>query len=303
MRIGYPCINRSVGCTANSTFRLASYSDQRIKKAVENNLACLERILKYNAERGFLFFRIGSQIIPFASHPVCGFDWKGAFSERLEEIGDFIDQNNMRISMHPDQFVLINSNKPDVVRRSIAELEYHCRVLDAMELDESAKVQIHVGGVYGDRGSAIRRFVSNYRRLSGPVKRRLAIENDDRSYPLSDCLSIHRKVRVPVIFDVFHHEMLSSGEPVSEAIAAAAGTWRRRDGSLMVDYSSQERGRRRGSHAARLSPSRFRRFIEEAGEVEFDLMLEIKDKERSALRALKIIREMKPRSLDTSLET
>ncbi|HUV37365.1 MAG TPA: UV DNA damage repair endonuclease UvsE [Patescibacteria group bacterium] len=299
MKIGYPCINRSIGCSSSRTFRLASYSDENLIRILGGNLACLDRILRYNVERGLLFFRMSSDLVPFASHPVCTFDWAGHFAAELRGTGTYIKENDLRISMHPDQFVLINSIRPDVIERSVAELDYHCRVLDAMGLDTSAKVQIHVGGVYGDKNAAILRFVSNYRRLRARIRRRLAIENDDRSYSLGDCMAIHRQVRVPVIFDVFHHELIGDGRPVREAITEAAGTWRRGDGPPMVDYSSQERGRKRGSHAERLSPAQFRRFVNEVDGLNFDLMLEIKDKEQSALRALKILREMDTHMLET----
>ena len=290
MKLGYPCINRGIGCSTNSTFRLASYSEERLIQKVENNLNCLFKILQYNVQNSFYFFRISSDLVPFASHPVCTFDWAGHFREDLRKIGEFIREHNIRISMHPDQFVIINALKKDVVERSVKELEYHCTVLDKMGLDRSAKIQIHLGGVYGDKGSAMDRFIGNFNSLSRSLKSRLAIENDDRSYSLKDCLSVHQKIGIPVIFDAFHHQCLNNGETLRQGLELSASTWKESDGILMVDYSSQQRGQRSGSHAKTLNTENFKKFLHETRGVNFDLMLEIKDKETSALKALKILK-------------
>jgi UV DNA damage endonuclease len=293
MKIGYPCINRGIGCTANSTFRLASYSEERLIKTVQNNLDCLTTILNYNVQEGFMFFRIGSDVIPFASHPVCTFDWAGHFRPQLKKIGRFIKKHNLRISMHPDQFVLINALKDDVVERSIRELEYHCSLLDAMGLDRTAKIQIHVGGLYGDKQAAIDRFVDRYKSLDPSLRRRLVIENDDRLFSLKDCLSVHKKTAVPIVFDVFHHQCLNEGETVKIGLERAGQTWRKSDGVPMVDYSSQQLGHRVGTHAQSIDLELFQKFLNQSNGLDFDIMLEIKDKEKSALKALEVLREFK----------
>jgi len=109
MKVGYPCLNRSIGCTPGRTFRLASYSPERLAAAVGWNLDCLERILEFNRDNGLLFLRITSDLVPFASHPVCAFPWPEEFAGRFAALGKIIRGSGMRISMHPDQFTLINS--------------------------------------------------------------------------------------------------------------------------------------------------------------------------------------------------
>jgi len=292
MRIGYPCINRSIGCTANSTFRLASYSEELLIEKVENNLNCLQRILEYNLKNGLLFFRISSDIVPFASHPVCTFNWGRHFGPGFRRIGAFIKKHRMRISMHPDQFILLNSPRKEVVERSILELDYHRKVLDLMELDATAKIQIHLGGAYGNKRKAMEKFVSAYLTLDQKTRKRLVIENDDRLFSLQDCISVHEKTGIPLLFDGFHHECLNNGEGVRKAVMSAESTWRRKDGVLMADYSSQEKGMRKGKHAEHIDISHFRRFIREADGVDLDIMLEIKDKEKSALKAIGVLRAM-----------
>lgn len=289
MRIGYPCINRSIGCTANSTFRLKNYSEENIIEKVQNNLDCLKKVLQFNIENNLLFFRISSDLVPFASHPVCKFDWAKHFQKDFKEIGKYVTKNKMRISMHPDQFVVINSPNKDVVKRSIAELQYHCKLLDAMKLDETAKVQIHVGGVYNDKSAAMIRFAETYSKLDKKITRRLVIENDDRSYSMKDCIELSKLIKIPILFDSFHHECLNNKESVKEAMASAEQKWKRKDGKLMVDYSSQKKGARKGTHTEHINLKNFEKFLLETRDFDFDIMLEIKDKEKSALKAVKLI--------------
>jgi UV DNA damage endonuclease len=290
VKIGYPCINYSVPCRGNRTFRLASYSEENIIITVGRNLACLRTILEYNAAHGILFFRITSDLVPFASHPVCVFDWKKYFLPEFRAVGDFIRMHQMRISMHPDQFVLINALDADIVQRSIQELGYHASVLDLMGLPDSAKIQIHIGGVYGNRSGSLWRFINQYGNLPPSVQRRLVIENDDRNFTVEDCISVSDETGIPVLFDIFHHELNGAGDPIDEVLSSVAPGWKKNDGIPMVDYSSQEPGGRRGNHAAQLDQNHFLEFLAGSRPFDFDVMLEIKEKERAANRALEIAR-------------
>jgi UV DNA damage endonuclease len=291
MRIGYPCINRSIGCSASRTFRLVSYTGERIRNTVQENLSCLSRILAYNVRHGMLFFRITSDLVPFASHPVCTFPWQDEFSEIFEKTGEYIRQHGFRISMHPDQFVLLNAPGKGILQRSIDDLMYQVQVLDLMGLDNSAKVQVHIGGVYGDKPAGIDRFVKQYDLLDTAIRDRLVIENDERLYTLSDCLAIHERTGIPVIADAFHHSLFNNGEQFTTLLDPVRKTWKIKDGIPMVDYSSQEPGKRVGAHAGHIVAEDFRQFLKETRPVDFDIMLEIKDKEKSALAALALARD------------
>jgi UV DNA damage endonuclease len=293
MKIGYPCLNRTIGCTPSRTFRLASYSAERLHETVRWNLDCLERILEFNQANGLLFFRITSDLVPFASHPVCVFPWQEEFASRFFALGEFIRRHGMRISMHPDQFTLINSPDEGIFRRSVAELDYHARVLDLLGLDTTARIQIHAGGVYNDKPASLDRFGRRFAQLPETVRRRLTVENDDRLYSVADCLLISGRTGIPILFDSFHHQLNNNGEKAAAALALAAATWKKADGLPMVDYSSQKKGERAGSHAESIDLKRFASFIAATAGMDFDIMLEIKDKEQSALRARAQLVKMK----------
>eukprot|EP00742_Colponemidia_sp_Colp-10_P006639 GILJ01007117.1.p1 GENE.GILJ01007117.1~~GILJ01007117.1.p1 ORF type:complete len:477 (-),score=70.22 GILJ01007117.1:147-1364(-) len=246
-------------------------------------------MLEFNIAKKIPFLRIGSQMVPFASHAVCDVPWWDTLKAEFSQIGAFIKENKLRVSMHPDQFTLLNALNSDITRRSVEELRYHCRLLDAMGLDETCKVQIHVGGVYGDKAAAKARFVDVYKTMPAMIKKRLVIENDDRLFTLRDCLDIHKETHIPVLFDNLHHECLNEGEPMRDALVSALKTWSSTDGVPMIDYSSQQPDARKGNHAATLNANHFKQFVDLVGDLEFDAMLEIKDKERSALKAQAIM--------------
>jgi UV DNA damage endonuclease len=285
MRIGYPCMNLSLSCRSSRTFRLDSYSEDRMHATVKNNLDCLMEILMFNAEKNLLFFRITSDLIPFASHPVCRFPWKKEFVKHFRDIGRFIKRHRMRVSMHPDQFVLINSPDRDIFRRSVAELQYHADILDLLGTGPASKIQIHIGGAYGDKGASIDRFIKRFRMLPDSITKRLVIENDERIYSVRDCISVHRRTGIPVVFDTLHHECNNGGGTMLRAFSNAHATWRRKDGLPIVDYSVQDTEKRKGAHARSLQTRHFKDFLEMTDGYDFDIMFEIKDKEKSALKA------------------
>jgi UV DNA damage endonuclease len=196
----------------------------------------------------------------------------------------------MRASMHPDQFILINSKDRTIFESSCKELQYHAEILDLMHLPLSAKIQIHIGGVYNDKQKSIKRFIDRFKKLSKSIRRRLVIENDVRSYSLRDCMRIHNTLRIPIVFDVLHHRLKNNGETIEKALELSSTTWCVRDGLPIIDYSTQQPGAVTGKHAETINRKHFRSFLEQSRGFDFDIMLEIKDKETSAIKALKILR-------------
>ncbi len=296
MRIGYVAQNSSLDCTPSSTFRLASYSADKLRAVISNNLDCLRRILKFNAAHGLLYYRISSDMVPFASHPVCDLDWAAEFGAEFAALGDFVTANGMRIAMHPGQYTLVNTPTEQTWLNSIRELVYHATILDLMELDTSARIQIHVGGVYGDKDASLARFIERFALLPEIVRRRLVIENDERLYGVPDCLKIAEALHIPILFDDFHFRLKADPMPYDEAVRAVRATWQAQDsapngvGVPLVDYSSQDASKRFGSHAAALDEADFVGFLDRIGSDQVDVMLEIKDKNVSALRALALMR-------------
>ena len=269
------------------------------RSTVWQNLCCLTEILRYTAENGMLFFRVGSGLIPFASHPILDVDWVSEYSDKLIELGEYCMNNNLRLSFHPDQFCLINAIDEELIERSIWELEWHCQFFDAMKLDDTHKVQIHVGGVYGNKQHALDRWCHVYNnRLSEQIKRRLVIENDDKLFTVRDCLYIHEHSKlggingcgVPILFDNLHHACLHNNESMTDALQSCLHTWTARDGIPLTDYSTQDTNKlnKLGAHTEVIDDIHFQSYIQHTTHLQFDIMLEIKGKERSALLALPI---------------
>jgi UV DNA damage endonuclease len=285
IRIGYACVNTLLP-SSGKTARLSNASPERILELGRSNLQALHEILRWNIEHSIHLFRICSGIIPFGSHPVNQVAWWELLAPELIFVGQAVRAGQLRVSMHPGQYTVLNSPRAEVVENSIAELVYHARFLDAIGTDASHKIILHGGGVYGDKAASMERFARHVSRLPQAVRRRLVLENDETSYSLADVLSISTKTGLPVVFDVFHHVWNSSfdGEPLVKLIERAGKTWRPSDGRQKLHYSDQWAGKPPGSHAASIDINAFSHFYHQIQGLDLDVMLEVKDKEQSVLR-------------------
>jgi UV DNA damage endonuclease len=285
IRLGYACINTKLDAP-NRTCRLKNANPERILELASANVEALQPILEWNAAHGIELFRITSDLIPFGSHAINTVPWWQILKQQFARLGNFIASKGLRVSMHPGQFTILNSPRREVVVNSVKELEYHTAVLDALKVDSSHKIVIHLGGVYGDKAESLSRFVDNCKRLESRIKARLVIENDERCYTVADALGASKVIGVPVVFDVFHHVWNPSLEalPVRSIIERAAKTWRKRDGRVKIHYSNQLPGGPAGAHSKSIDVGKFLQFYDTIHNLDVDIMLEVKDKQQSVLK-------------------
>jgi len=290
MNVGYACLTLGVPGTEYRTLRQKDISPAKMRSIIDTNLSALERVIDYNGTMGIRLFRITSDLIPFGSSPKNPVSWVNEFSARFHRIGTKIREYGIRVSMHPGQYTVLNSPNPDVVSRSVDDLLYHAQILDALGTDATSKIVLHVGGIYGDRERAIRRFIDNYRFLPENVKKRLIIENDDRSFTIQEVLGIANELRIPAVFDNLHHEINPSADHKTEAewVIEAGKTWKPIDGKQKIHYSQQDPGEQRGSHSFTIAIDPFLEYVGEIADA--DVMLEVKDKNWSAIKCHNCLR-------------
>lgn len=288
MRIGYPGRNLTLDLPAPPPIRPGAYTAGRYVDAIAANLDAIMATIRWNLAHGVSYWRLNPYTIPLATHPVVDVDWPAMLATRLDEIGAFVRDHGMRLTVHPGQYIRLTSPEPEVVRRSVEELEHHATLFDLMGLDGTHKVQIHTGAPGDDKAAAIDRFVAAWHDLSPHVRDRLAIENDERLFSLADNLVIHARTGVPLVFDTFHHSLFNTGESLAEALDLVAPTWEGH-GPAMIDYSTQDPAKQPGAHAATIDIADFARVVPDLRRHNSDVMLEIKDKEASALTAIGLL--------------
>ena len=299
MNIGYACLTVGISGTKQRTCTMKNVSSDVLMGLIQSNLEALEKTLDYNIQNGIKLFRISSDIIPFGSHTVNTVKWWEIFSGKLNQIGRKAITNGIRLSMHPGQYTVLNSPDEAVVERAVEDLRYHARFLDAMGLEKEHKIVLHIGGIYGDKTDALKRFVQRYRFLDENIRQRLVIENDDRQYSISDVLSIGEREGIPVVFDNLHHQVNPDNTRSGiEWITSCASTWKQSDGPQKIHYSQQNDGKRPGSHSATLDADRFFQFYKQLPTQDIDIMVEVKDKNLSALKCINTIASPKIQRLE-----
>lgn len=288
MNIGYACLTVGVPDTAQRSCFTQNASEEKLLEIIGHNLNSLEKIIDYNIRSDIRLFRISSGLIPFGSSSVNKLEWWVIFACRFQQISEKIRQNKIRVSMHPGQYTVLNSPDEDVVLRSIADLNYHTKVLQCLGVGVEHKIVLHIGGVYNDKRQAVKRFIANYNRLDEGVKSRLVLENDDKSYNICDVLEIAFTLGVPVIYDNLHNYINPCDKKGSDSywINECKKTWKTGDGSQKIHYSQQAYEKKPGSHSESIRIDEFMAFYGSLDSKDIDVMLEVKDKNLSAVKCI-----------------
>lgn len=287
MKIGYACLTKGVKNARFRTCRLQNATDENLREIIEHNLNSLENIIDYNIKNNIKLFRITSDLIPFGSHETNNLDWGLEFKDKFDQIGEKISKSDMRVTMHPGQYTVLNSINQDVVDKAVMDLDYHRRILECLNTSIESKIVLHIGGVYGDKVVAMDRFIENFGKMDESIKDRIVIENDDKSFNIEDVLGVSKKADIPVIFDNLHNEVLPSynrKEP-SEWIKECSHTWKKEDGMQKIHYSQQDNNKKAGGHSTTIDVSVFLQFMD-AIQQDIDVMLEVKDKNLSAVKCI-----------------
>lgn len=292
MKIGYACIPLKIPNRTNRSFSIKNYNETLLTEKINSNLDDLLKILKYNISNDIYLFRIASDIIPFGSHPINNFNWSYEFKDKLKIIGDFIKKNNIRVSMHPGQYTVINSNNSDTVKKSIKDLEYHTKFLDSFDLDNKHKIILHIGGIYNDKPTAINNFINTYNSLPLNIKNRLVIENDEKNYSIDDLIYISEKCSIPIVYDNLHNYCFKGFyENPCSILSKIKHSWKYTDGNIKVHYSEQDINKKQGSHSFTITSQKILDYILETQNFDIDIMLEVKDKDFSAIKAINLFKE------------
>ena len=253
--IGYACINtgfserpKSQRITTNRSMIKRTFDAKGIHYASEltlSNITDLMEIVKWNEENGIKFFRMSSEMFPWASHyNIDDMPHIQEISKKLKEVGDFAKEHNHRLTFHPGPFNKLASPKENVVKNTIIDLEIHGKIMDLMGLPRThwAKINIHVGAAYGDKPTALATFCKNVERLSPAVRSRLTVENDDRAslYSTKELYEgVYKQTGIPTVFDYHHHKFCTGGQTEKEALELACSTWG--DITPVVHYSESAR--------------------------------------------------------------
>ena len=260
---------------------------EELKKRILLNLEDLLKMIEWNDKNGIRVFRLSSELFLHKTNPkVEDYGYSFAY-EHLYKIGRLAKKYNQRLTFHPGQFNVLGTPHKKTLEMTIKDLTYHANVLDMLETDKNSVMVIHGGGVYGDKDKTIERWCENYHNLSGQIKKRLVLENCEKCYSIKDCLIIHEKCGVPLVFDTHHFEcykLLHPDEYFEDGdyyIPLILDTWKKKGIKPKFHVSEQGIGKI-GKHSEfiEIIPKYLLQIPEKYG-VKIDIMIEAKMKELS----------------------
>lgn len=267
-----------------------------IRSLVEINAQNTLRLLRYYGSRGIHLYRLTSKLVPLATILLQTHELQELVSSRalqlFSECGETAKEQHMRISAHPDHFTVLGSTNPSVIESAILNLRYHHEILELMGLSDSCyQLVLHVGSAAGGKEAAVKRFAETFEKLPSHIRRRLILENDDKTYTTSETLSLCRQLKIPMVLDV--HHMICNGEPDDTLLLPEIlRTWDGQAFPPKFHFSSPRSLQSPRAHADYIDPCSFLEFLiqlKNAGAQQADIMLEAKQKDEALFTLMRTL--------------
>jgi len=295
--LGYACINMTLSdvpakrkVTTNRTMIRKTFNERGINYAAqlaEQNFVDLYKILQWNTANGIGFYRMSSDMVPWASEfGIYNLPNIERVSALLRKCGEYATATNQRLTFHPGPFNKLTSSNPSVTANTIKDLTVHADILDLMGLSRTPynKINIHVGATYKNKPMAIAQFLHNFELLDEKIRSRFTLENDDKAslYSTQELYNlVHKHTGIPIVFDYHHHSLNTGGTSERDAIHIAASTW----GNIkpVVHYSESRSAEQKIKCPAQAHSDYVYRYIDTHG-LDVDIMIEAKMKELALFR-------------------
>ena len=286
VRLGYVALSKALdNVTTSSTITYTNYINKnyntsKLLEITKNNLDSLYEIIKYNVKNNFHFYRLTSKLVPLATHDKVDFDYITPLLDEYKKIGKLINDNNIRVDTHPDQYAVLNSMDSKIVKNTVEILEYHYKIMDAIGIKDKIII-LHVGSSACGKKASITRFINNFNKLPDHIKKCIAVENDDKVYNIKDVLELCHKINVPMVLDYHHFICNNEKEDINDYLKEIIDTW---DGKLPKMHFSSPKSKLKKefrSHSDYINKECFIKFINilKKQDKDIDIMLEAKAKD------------------------
>lgn len=297
VRLGYVALSKALdNVTTSSTITYTNYINKnyntsKLLEITKNNLDSLYEIIKYNVKNNFHFYRLTSKLAPLATHDKVDFDYITPLLDEYKKIGKLINDNNIRIDTHPDQYAVLNSMDSKIVKNTVEILEYHYKIMDAIGIKDKLII-LHVGSSACGKKESITRFINNFNKLPDHIKKCIAVENDDKVYNIKDVLELCHKINVPMVLDYHHFICNNEKEDINDYLKEIIDTW---DGKLPKMHFSSPKSKLKKefrSHSDYINKECFIKFINilKKQDKDIDIMLEAKAKDDAVSRLARCLK-------------
>lgn len=297
VRLGYVALSKALDdITTSSTITYTNYINKnyntsKLLEITKNNLDSLYEIIKYNVKNNFHFYRLTSKLVPLATHDKVNFDYITPFLDKYKKIGKLINDNNIRVDTHPDQYAVLNSIDSKIVKNTVEILEYHYKIMEALGIKDKIII-LHVGSSACGKKASITRFINNFNKLPDHIKKCIAVENDDKVYNIKDVLELCHKINVPMVLDYHHFICNNEKEDINDYLKEIIDTW---DGKLPKMHFSSPKSKLKKefrSHSDYINKECFIEFINilKKQDKDIDIMLEAKAKDDAISRLVRCLK-------------